>query len=86
MRKYCRQEENGRSCVYVLSEAQSNSDPLLFPSIHWVETHIPQGGTKGSGQRMCCESFNSVGLCRDSDSTWGWVERHWSPRFLLQGQ
>lgn len=53
MRKYRGQEENGRSCVYVLSEAQSISDPLLFPPIHWVEMPIPQGGTEGSGQRMC---------------------------------
>lgn len=60
-RKYCKLEENGRSRVYVLSEAQSISDPWLFPSIHWVETLIPQGGTESSGQRMCYESLHSVG-------------------------
>lgn len=40
----------------------------FLPSTGWRHT-FPRVGLRALGRGMCYESFNSVGLCRDFDST-----------------
>ena len=79
-------EENGRSSVYVLSKAQSISDPLLPPSTHWVETLIPGVGAVWAEDMLCVTScYGVISVCSLASDLPQGVGR-WRPaRFFLQG-